>query len=335
MLRSIASRPDTFQMPTISFVIITYNQENLVRDAVLSALGQEGDPIEVVISDDASKDRTVSVIREIVENYRGPHRVILNCNPTNLGIALNFQKAVSLCSGDWIVSGGGDDVSHQGRAVLIRKIATQNPDATAISSHYLVEHEDGAIALGDVNWHMRMMRMQRWSPEKILTSVCLGRPMLTVLGAATAWRKDLFEKFPPLSASARGASEDGILRWRAFILGKVIFLKEPLVTYRRAPSSTTHISAGLGASLRARAKRKLLFRALCTLKQSRRDFVWAREQGLFNANRAKSCISRLDYLIGYSRAQIMFGSVSLPRKICLLIYYLPAGMWRQLAISKA
>lgn len=322
-------------MPTISFVIITYNQEHLVRDALHSALQQEGEPIEIVISDDASKDRTVDVIREVLGEYRGPNRVILNCNPVNLGIALNFQKAVSLCAGTWIVAGGGDDISHPGRAGRIREVARHNSNAAAISSHYLVEHENGVIAPGDMNWHKRMMRMQSWSPEKILTSVCLGRPMLTVLGAATAWRKDLFEKFPALTATAKGASEDGILRWRAFILGEVVFLKEALVTYRRTPTSTTHISSDLSADVRARAKKKLLLRALCTLRQSRDDFEWAKNHNLFDGRRADRCISRIDYLIGYQRAQILFRSSSWMRRICLLVYYFPAGIWRKLASSGA
>ena len=319
----------------ISFVILTYNQEHLVKDAIRSALAQKGDPIEIVISDDASSDNTPAVIREVTSAYSGPHRVIVNCNQQNLGIALNFQKAVSLSAGAWIVTAGGDDISRKDRAEVIAKTVLLNPGATAISSGYVIQSEAGCDMPVSSKWHKKMMGMQGWTPEKILMRACLGRPMLTLLGAATAWRRDLFEKFEKLTDLAKGVSEDGVFRWRALMLGRVIILEDQLVTYRRTSQSVTNVSSALGPAQKKAAIDKLLDRALNTLIQARADFVWAGDRNLFPKKRADKCIGRIDHLIGYYMARLRFSKAPATQKLFYLLRYGITGLWRDfLSASK-
>ena len=67
--------------PLISFILITYNQEDFVRDALDGAFNQTYSPLEIIIADDGSKDNTVKVIEDAIANYKGPHKVILHHNP--------------------------------------------------------------------------------------------------------------------------------------------------------------------------------------------------------------------------------------------------------------
>ena len=43
-----------------------------------------GPPLEIILSDDASADRTFAIMQEKAAAYYGPHRLMLNRNPTNL-----------------------------------------------------------------------------------------------------------------------------------------------------------------------------------------------------------------------------------------------------------
>ena len=43
--------------------------------------------------------------------YSGPHRLVLNRNPKNLGIVPHVEKVMALASGALIVENAGDDVS--------------------------------------------------------------------------------------------------------------------------------------------------------------------------------------------------------------------------------
>ena len=97
--------------PRFSFLMITYNQEKYIADALNSALAQDYPDLEIVISDDCSKDRTFEIATEIAKNYHGPHKIILNRNEPNLGIGGNFYKAYTLSSGEWLFMAAGGDLS--------------------------------------------------------------------------------------------------------------------------------------------------------------------------------------------------------------------------------
>ncbi|MCK5536618.1 MAG: glycosyltransferase, partial [Bacteroidales bacterium] len=60
--------------PLISFTLFAYNQEKYIQEAVEGALSQTYSPLEIVISDDCSTDRTFEIIKELTEDYSGPHK---------------------------------------------------------------------------------------------------------------------------------------------------------------------------------------------------------------------------------------------------------------------
>lgn len=98
--------------PIVSYCLFTYNQELYVRESLEAALHQTYSPLEIIISDDCSSDHTVRILKEIINPYSGPHEIILNVNDQNLGIGAHVSKVMmELCSGDYIVMVGGDDVS--------------------------------------------------------------------------------------------------------------------------------------------------------------------------------------------------------------------------------
>ena len=102
-----------------SLVLLTYNQEKFVAEAVKAALSQQCSPIEILITDDCSNDTTFDIIREIAEIYNGPHKVILNRNDKNLGLLQHIDKAHELSSGEVIIIAAGDDISNPNRCQKI------------------------------------------------------------------------------------------------------------------------------------------------------------------------------------------------------------------------
>ncbi len=60
--------------PVVSISCITYNHENFIRDAIEGFLMQKTTfPVEILIHDDASTDKTASIVREYEEKY--PHLI--------------------------------------------------------------------------------------------------------------------------------------------------------------------------------------------------------------------------------------------------------------------
>jgi glycosyltransferase involved in cell wall biosynthesis len=102
--------------PLVSIVVITYNQELYIEAAVASCLSQSYANIEVIVSDDASTDKTVEIVRSLAA---GDPRVKLLEAETNRGITGNVRTAYQNCRGKYIAFLGGDDILYP------EKIATQ------------------------------------------------------------------------------------------------------------------------------------------------------------------------------------------------------------------
>jgi glycosyltransferase involved in cell wall biosynthesis len=80
---------DSAKYPLISICIPTYNRASMLKRALQSALTQDYQNIEVVVSDNASTDGT----QNIVHAFNDP-RVRYYRNPYNVGALINFRRAV-------------------------------------------------------------------------------------------------------------------------------------------------------------------------------------------------------------------------------------------------
>lgn len=84
----------------MSVCIPSYNAQAYVLEAIASVREQDYSDIELIIVDDNSKDNTCSVIEEAISDF--PFPVIFERNSKNLGLAGNWNKSVSLSSGQYI-----------------------------------------------------------------------------------------------------------------------------------------------------------------------------------------------------------------------------------------
>lgn len=83
----------------------TFNGEKYIKQQLDSILAQSYQDFELIICDDCSSDKTVEIINDYSDS-----RIKLYENKQNLGFKNNFQKAVSLCSKDYIAFCDQDDI---------------------------------------------------------------------------------------------------------------------------------------------------------------------------------------------------------------------------------
>src|SRR5580698_5008907 len=105
--------------PLLTFAVCSYNQERFIREAVEAALAQTYSPLEIILSDDCSTDRTFEIMRELAAAYRGPHQVVLNRNPVNFGLGRHLNRMMELVHGEFFVAAAGDDVSLPARTEMV------------------------------------------------------------------------------------------------------------------------------------------------------------------------------------------------------------------------
>ena len=91
----------------LSIALATYNGEKYIREQLDSILMQTVTDWELVACDDCSSDGTFRILREYAEK---DDRIRVFRNETNLGFRRNFEKAVSLTSGDYVALCDQDDV---------------------------------------------------------------------------------------------------------------------------------------------------------------------------------------------------------------------------------
>lgn len=208
-------------MTQASFFVLTYNQEAFVRESFESVLAQDYDDLQIIISDDHSSDRTFDIIEEVFAAYRGPHRVVINRNPRNIGLVAHLREALARCDGEIIVAGAGDDVYLPQRVSRI-VAAYERSGRRATSFHSSVTLIDSA---GKVLGHQ--------APRIPATPYDLrreSRRMSCVIGATHAWSRRTFEHFGPITVE--GCYEDLIIAFRSMLIGEIAYIDEPLVKYR-------------------------------------------------------------------------------------------------------
>ena len=206
----------------LSVLFVCFNQQDTVAAALQSILDQDWCNLEIVVSDDASTDGTFAVIEALLQGYRGPHRLVVNRNVTNLGVGGNINQAVSLSHGDLLVIAAGDDVSLPQRCAHLAEAWEHSGRRLDLIASPLIDMD----AHGGLHGVIRPARLQDLStPDLWLTR----RPH--VVGAAQAWTRRAYEHFGPLPKGV--VAEDLIMVFRAVCLGGALTLDKPLVQYRR------------------------------------------------------------------------------------------------------
>ena len=114
--------------PKVSVLIPSYNQEAVIEQTVMSALTQNYDNLEVVVSDDASADRTPQILKEIHANY--PDHLKIFLHQTNLGVTKNHTRGLLECQGDFIAFQDGDDLFLPGKVKKQVEFMLEHPDCT-------------------------------------------------------------------------------------------------------------------------------------------------------------------------------------------------------------
>ena len=94
-------------MPLISIAMATFNGERFLHEQIDSILAQTHQNFELVICDDCSTDGTVGILREYTAQ---DSRIRVYVNEGNLGFKKNFERAISLCKGEYIALSDQDDI---------------------------------------------------------------------------------------------------------------------------------------------------------------------------------------------------------------------------------
>ena len=117
----------------LSVIVISYNQENYIRDAIESVINQETKyKYEILLADDYSPDNTNKILEEYREKY--PELIKIVPRTKNLGGPANSYDACSRSKGKYICVLEGDDYwCNNNRIETMVSFLEDNPDYSAVS----------------------------------------------------------------------------------------------------------------------------------------------------------------------------------------------------------
>ena len=94
-------------LPKVSIVLCTYNGGKFLPQQLQSIIHQTYLNVEIIISDDHSRDNTIEIARHF---QKIDSRIRIYVNEKNLGYNQNFEQAFDLATGDFIAVSDQDDI---------------------------------------------------------------------------------------------------------------------------------------------------------------------------------------------------------------------------------
>lgn len=217
--------------PAVTFLLTAYEQEPYMGAAVRSVLAQDYQPLEIVISDDASRDATFEIAKEEVARYQGPHRVVLNRNRENLHLE-HTHRLLELAQGRLLIRGHGDDIARPDRARRLVEAWIRHRASLVTSNAAMIAADGQPLGL--------LSRVARSGPVQI-EHLIHGGNLRTTVGATFAVDRIVYERFPRPDSSIYPSGMDHITPFRACLLGGVYYLGEPLLQYRQHGRSMSRL----------------------------------------------------------------------------------------------
>lgn len=208
--------------PKVSVVMITYNHEKFIEQAVNSVLMQETDfDYEIIIGEDCSTDRTREILIELQKQH--PDKIKLVLQPRNVGGIPNLISAFDMAAGDYVAFLEGDDY-------------WTSPHKLQRQVDYMEAHPDCLLCFHafEVIWEDR--------PD-LPAQVIQPLPNVPISFSSMQFGTFLYRRsnlLPTWFHDLRASGEWPLITWVLMQGGKIGFVAgEPMSVYRKHPGGVS------------------------------------------------------------------------------------------------
>lgn len=212
----------------ISVAMCTYNGEKYIKEQLESILNQSLSIDEIVICDDGSNDKTIPIIVQI--QLENPTTISLYKNEITLGSTKNFEKAISICTGDYIFLCDQDDIWKTNKTEKIIQHFINNQSIEAVFTNGVLINEKNEKINTHTLWDsVFFIENQLEKPINLFKLIGSKRNMVT--GATLCIKKETKEFILPFPNIKKYYHDE----WIAIIIAyrkKLDYITDELISYR-------------------------------------------------------------------------------------------------------
>ncbi len=262
----------------ISVAMCTYNGAKYLQEQLDSIAAQSRLPDLLVVCDDCSDDDTPAIIERFAA--AAPFEVNIQRNAQNLGLLQNFEKAISLCTGDAIALCDQDDVWLPQKLQRIESVFEERENVGLVFGDAVLTTPDGT-PMPKRLWHYTFDRKdQRRFRDGDAISVLLRYNVVT--GATAAFRTKFRDAFLPIPVLPEFIHD----AWISLVIAtsaELHFIEEPLIRYRQHSEQ----QAGL-----------ILSRSTDPIKSRHGDYIRSRQLAVGRMGEIKRILTDRRALLG-------------------------------------
>lgn len=217
---------------TVSVVMATYNGEKYLQEQLESIIQQSEKPDEIIIVDDASKDRTVAIIEDFTNKFPFDYTIVIH--ESNLGVAQSFEDGLSKAKCEYVLICDQDDVWHQEK-IKLTKEALKNGAVLAVCNAAVVNknlEQTGVSMFSYIGLPIKLLDLYTEIESTDCLRMFLKRNYVT--GMCMAGQRKLMLEAAPFPSEM---VYDTWLAWNLAQHGKIVFINEQLVLYRQHDSN--------------------------------------------------------------------------------------------------
>jgi hypothetical protein len=226
----------------ISICIPTRERVEYLRESLATVVAIDDSELEIIVSDNASADDTRAVVERIVD----PRITYVNTGK-RLSMRQNFENAVSLATGEYVIIIGDDDAMVPGQFAFLRHLLeTRRPECLSWRSRYYLWPDKSQP---DGGGRLKLSRNQCFGPltahpsAGIIASVAastLGGHGVVPMIYHGAARRDVLERLKERTGGVFLSSVPDVYFQVAAnaVAGEVLFAEHPFSIQAISPKST-------------------------------------------------------------------------------------------------
>jgi glycosyltransferase involved in cell wall biosynthesis len=208
--------------PLITIILLCYNHENFVAEAVKGVLSQTYAPLEIMIFDDCSTDRTAEIVERTIAEFAPRSDVRFTRNPKNMHSNMVVRTALSFAKGEFILVSHGDDVMLPEMVDEMANVWIAEDVSLVTANAYYIDSKSEPLN--------RTFRDPSQRADDSFEALVRDGSNACCFGPAIGFERAIYEKFGWVPRYLR--AYDIMYPFYAYLLKGARFINRPLLKYR-------------------------------------------------------------------------------------------------------